>query len=122
MRRAVGLRWKIDQERGRVGLPRDDAEGVDVDLGVRVGVTRVPAGDPGVVVEDVADVPAEDDVAEAEARLEHAPELLERDVFAAQHAVDVEPADLDLLDAALGECGAEILRVHRGLLGTKKDG
>ena len=85
------------------GSHGDDAEGVGVDARARIGVAGVPAGDLGVVVEDVADVPAEDDVAEAEPVSQRAPELVERDVLAAQDAVDVEPADLHLLDAPLLE-------------------
>ena len=49
------------------GLPGDGAQRREVDHRVGVGVAGVPAGDLRVVVEDVGDVPAEDDVAEAEA-------------------------------------------------------
>src|SRR6266536_455371 len=59
-----------------------------------------------------ADVPAEDDVAEAEPALRRAEELLERDVLAAQHAVHVEPAELHLRDLALLEHEAERVQIE----------
>src|ERR1700738_3942214 len=79
------------------------------DGGLGVGVPGVPAGHLRVVVELVARVPAEDHVAEAEATLGHAPELVQRDVLAAQDAVDVESAQLDLLHLRFGELGAQRL-------------
>ena len=48
---------------------------------VRVGVAGVPAGDLRVVVEDVGDVPAEDDVAEAEAALRRPSFSLSSDTY-----------------------------------------
>ena len=66
----------------------------------RVGKAVLPAGELGVVVGLVGDVPAEDDVAEAEAagrrRLGRAEELVDVQVLAAQDAVDVADRDLDL--------------------------
>src|SRR5262245_17942320 len=72
----------------------------------------MPAGELGVVVQHVGAVPAEDHVAEAEALFDRGPELLQRDEFAAQQAVDVETADLDPPDAALRESVLQCLRVH----------
>ena len=63
---------------------------------MRVGIGGVPAGERDVVVELVVGVPAEDDVAEAEALFERGQELVARHVLAAQDAVDVEDADLDV--------------------------
>ena len=105
---------EVEEEGRGVRLPGQDAKGRRVDARVRVGVARVPAGDAGVVVEDVGRVPAEDDVAEAERVLEGAPELLERDVLAAQDAVDVVAADLDAADAMLLEGFLQLFRVHGG--------
>ena len=45
---------------------------------------------------------------------ERAPELVERDVLAAQDAVDVEAADLDAADAVLLEGFLQFFRVHDG--------
>ena len=75
----------------------------------RVGESVLPAGERGVVVGLVGDVPAEDDVAEAEAarrrRLGGAEELVDVQVLAAQDAVDVADRDLDLVAAALADGG-----------------
>ncbi len=46
--------------------------------------------------------------------LEGAPELVERDVLAAQDAVDVEAADLHATDAVLLEGFPQLFRVHVG--------
>src|SRR5688500_3461271 len=89
---------EIDEERRRVRLPWRKAQRRPVDGGVRIGIARVPASDLRVIVEDVADIPAENDIAEAEALVDHVPELLERNELAPQDPVDVEPSDLDLLD------------------------
>ena len=67
---------------------------------MRVRVAGVPSGHLGVVVEDVGDIPAEDDVAEAEAGREGALQLVEGYVLAAQDTIDVEAADLEARDAA----------------------
>ena len=96
-------REKVDQEETDARLPRDHPERVQIDAGQRIRVAGVPARDLDVVVEHVGAVPAEDDVAEPEARLHGRPELVERDVLPAQDAVDVKPADLDLVDLVLGE-------------------
>jgi hypothetical protein len=53
----------------------------------------VPARVPGVVVADVARIPAEDDIAEAEAVLGSGKEFFLTKVFAAEDAVDVEAVD-----------------------------
>ena len=63
----------------------------------------MPAGHFGVVIEDVADVPAEDDVAEPGTRFRRRPEFVQADVFAAQRAVDVERAEFDALNLMLVE-------------------
>src|SRR5678815_537208 len=85
---------EVGEERGRAGLPGDGAERAGVDHGVRVGKAGVPPGDAGVVVEDVADVPAEDHVADTEAARERRTQLVERDVSAAEDAVDAEASGL----------------------------
>ena len=113
---------EVHEERRGVGLRGDDAKGVEVDQRVSVRVAGVPSGDLRVVVEDVADVPAEDDVAEAEARLGDAPELVERDVLAAEDAVDVEAADLDLLDLPFVELLLERRHVHGPKLSAPEPG
>src|SRR5207249_3647454 len=63
----------------------------------------------GVVVERVAGVPAEDHVAEAQGALGRAPELVQREVLAAQDAVDVERAQLHLADLPARELSAQRL-------------
>ena len=81
---------------------------------MRVGIAGVPAGHLRVVVKDVADVPAEDDVAEAEAAFEGRAKLVDGDVFAAQDAVDVEPADLGAGDASVLEVFQKVLHIGHG--------
>jgi len=67
----------------------------------------LPTGDGGVVVDLVARVPAEDNVAEAEAARRvgfgRALEFVDVQVLATQDAVDVADGDLDLAGAALGD-------------------
>ena len=75
----------------------------------RVGIGGVPAGVVDVVVELVVRIPADDHVAEAEALLERGEELVAADVFAAQDAVDVGDADLDMRVAALLDEATRIL-------------
>ena len=67
----------------------------EVDARDRVGEALVPAGERRVVVADVLRVPAEHDVAEAEAAFGRGLELVLVDVLAAQDAVDVGDGDLD---------------------------
>jgi hypothetical protein len=61
----------------------------------------VPARVADVVVELVVAVPAEHDIAEAEAAREGALELVAGHVLAAQHPVHVENAHLDMGQIAL---------------------
>jgi hypothetical protein len=63
----------------------------------------MPAGIGAVVVADVAGVPAEDDVAEAEAVLGGGEELVLMEVFAAEDAVDVGDGDFDFFVRGPGE-------------------
>ena len=85
----------------------------------RIGIGGVPAGVCDVVVELVVGVPAQHHVAEAEAALQRREELGLRHVLAAQDAVDVEDADLDMGQAALLDDlagvggGADVLRFQR---------
>src|SRR5690606_4538769 len=69
-----------------------------VQPGVSVRVTRVPAGDGGILVKRVRHVPAEDDVAEPEPLGQGGLELLEGNVLPPQHAIDVEAAYLGPTD------------------------
>lgn len=75
MRRIVGVH-EIDEEGGGVGFLWDHPKRREIHVRVRVGVARVSVGDLGVVVEDVADVPVEDDVVEAEVAFGRVPEFL----------------------------------------------
>ena len=68
---------------------------------------------PRILVRDVRDVPAEHDVAEPEPPVGDDQEALDRHVLAPQHAVEVEAADLDLLDATLAEDLADLVQGHR---------
>ena len=92
---------KLAEEEQAVVFEGQLAAGVGQDAHRRVGIAGVPAGVLHVVVELVLAVPAEHDVAEAEAPVERGEELVPRDVLAAQDAVDVEDADLDVRDPAL---------------------
>ena len=109
----VGIDELAEEER-HVAVPRHGALGRQVEARERVGKAVLPAGERRVVVGLVGDVPAEDDVAEAEAAgrrwLGGAEELVDVQVLAAQDAVDVAHRDLDLGAAALANGG------ERGML------
>ena len=98
---------KVEDEESRSRLPRDDAKGGKVDPGQRVRIAGVPAGDSHVVVERVGRVPAEDHIAEPEPGLGGGIKLVAADVFPAQDAVDVEPANFDFGDAVFAEEGLD---------------
>ena len=96
--RAAGMRLsrrvaEVAQHCSNSGLPRDRAQRARVEDGQHVRVSRMRAGEHTVVVDDITDIPAENDVAEAEPWVERGRELVEGDVLASEHAVDVEPAD-----------------------------
>ena len=76
------------------------AGGFGEDANVGVGVGSVPAGECGFIVELIVAVPAEDDVAEAEAAVEGFEEFFVVHVFAAQDAVDIEHAGFDVFNLA----------------------
>ena len=105
-------RYEVEEEGCGLRLPREVAQRREVDARVRVRIGRVPARDRRVVEEPVVDVPAEDDVAEAQPAVSDSPELVERHVLSAKDAVDVEPADLDALDTALFELGPDRVQVR----------
>ena len=92
---AVLLPDELAQEERHAVVPGHRAVGPEVDARERVGEAPVPARDLRVVVADVLRVPAEHDVAEAEAALDRRHELVLVDVLAAQDAVDVRHGDLD---------------------------
>ena len=81
------------------------AGGAEVDPCQRIGKAVLPAGDRGVVVALVVSVPAEDHVAEAEAAIGGAEELVAVKVLAAQDAVDVAAGDLDLAGVGRADRG-----------------
>jgi hypothetical protein len=103
-RRSVGLDEFAQEERHAV-VPRHAPVGVEVEPRERIGKAVLPAGQRAVVVADVGAVPAEHDVAEAEAAirrlLSRTEELVLVQVLAAQDAVDVADGDLDLAGAAV---------------------
>ncbi len=105
---AVLLRHEIAEEERHAVVPRHVAMRAEVDPGECIRETLVPAGHRGVVVTLVAHVPAEDDVAKAEATLRGGEELVLVQVLAAQHAVDVGHRHLDAL-AGLVANGVEDL-------------
>ena len=89
------------KEQQHVAFERHRAAGRRHDRASRVRIGGVPAGEADVVVELVARIPAEHHVAEAKAVLERREEFLAGEIFAAQHAVDVEHAELDVREPAL---------------------
>jgi hypothetical protein len=107
-RRVVGL---TNSPRKKGTLPSHGTVPLrrEVEARERIRKAVLPAGERRVVVGLVADVPAEDDVAEAEAAgrrgLGGAEELVDVQVLAAQDAVDVADRDLDLAAAALADRG-----------------
>ena len=75
----------------------------------RIREPRVPAGELDVVVELVVGIPTKDHVAKAKALVQCAKELFLRHVFAAQDAIDVEDADLDVAEATVLDDGLGVL-------------
>ncbi len=72
----------------------------------------MPAGEADVVVELVGGIPAEHHVAEAEAAVERGFEFFAGEIFAAQHAVGIEHAELDVSELALAH---DVLGIGRSL-------
>ena len=108
-----GGRGKLPEEEQPPVLERQRPTGIGQDAGRCIRVTGVPARVLDVVVELVLAIPAEHDVAEAEAAVERRQEFFARDVLAAQDAVDVEDAHLDVLYAAfLDQCAGVLRRAH----------
>ena len=107
----VGGRRELRQEQQPVAFERQRAAGCRHDPALGVGIRRVPAGKTDVVVELVGGIPAQHHVAEAEAAVEGGFEFLPREIFAAQHAVDVEHAELDVAGLALAD---DVLDIGRG--------
>src|SRR5882672_244499 len=66
----------------------------------RVGKGAVPAGEIAFVVELVVGVPAEDNVAEIEPRLQRAQKLLARQILSANDAIEIDDPELDVGQAA----------------------
>ena len=107
--RGAALVTKVGQHRHDPGLPGQEPESAGVEHGVDVWVAAVPTGDLGVVVEHVGHVPAEDDVAKPKALAQRRLQLLEGDVLAAQHSVDVEASDFGPRDPLPSEVGNQLL-------------
>src|SRR5262249_7217937 len=89
---------------------RERAAGLGQEAHRGIGEGRVPARERDIVVLLIARVPAEHDVAEAEALLEGGEELGAVDELAAQDAVVVEHANLDVCESPLLDDGAGLTR------------
>src|SRR5918911_5298048 len=78
----------------------------------------MPSGEADIIVELIARIPPEHDVAETEAALERRHEFLAGEVFPPQHAVHVENPELDVAHIAFtddlrGICrGPDLVRLH----------
>ncbi len=70
-RRDSGDVNEIEQEKRRAGLPRDCAKCLEIDARRGIRIAGVPAGHFRIVIQDVADVPAEDDIAKRGLRFCH---------------------------------------------------
>ncbi len=106
----LGLLGELAQEEQRAVLVRQVAAGVGQQAHGRIGIGGVPAGVGDVVVELVVGIPAQHDVAEADAGLEAGKELVAAQILAAQDAVGVEDADLDVAEIALADDLAGVVR------------
>ena len=74
-----------------------------------VWIGGMPAGHVDVVVELIVAVPAEHDVAEAETLFQRRQEFVAAHVFAAHDAIDVEHADLDVVESLLANVVRQVL-------------
>ncbi len=97
----LGRACELAKEEERALLEGQRPAGLGQDAHRRIRIGGVPAREGHIVIELIVGVPAQHHVAEAEAAVEGREELGLGDVFAAQHAIGVEQADLDVGDAPL---------------------
>ena len=96
----LGGSRELGQKQQSVAFERQRPAGCGIDHALRIGVRRMPSGEADVVVELIARIPAEHDVAETEAAIECRQEFLGGEVFPPQHAVHIENPELDVAHAA----------------------
>ena len=97
----------LAEKEQHVALERQRAAGLGKEPHLGIWVSRVPAGEAGVVVQLVVCVPPQHHVAESESLLECGEKLRTVDPLAAQDAVVVEHADLDVCKVPLlNDCPA----------------
>jgi hypothetical protein len=97
------------QEEQPARLGRKVAAGLGNDPDRRIGICRVPAGIAHVVVELVVGIPPKHHVAKPESGLERGEELVHMQILAAQDAVGVMHAHLDMAQPAFADDAARIL-------------
>ena len=84
------------------------AAGRGIDARGGVGIGGVPAGERALVVELIVGIPAQHDVAEAEALIERADELVAGEIFSANDPIEIDDAELDVRQAPLLDQGPGI--------------
>lgn len=108
---------KTDQEEGHIVLPRDTSIRAEIHLRQDIPITILQTANLQLFeIRLIVHVPAEDDGAEAEARLGDGEEFLLGHEFAAHDAVDVDAAhfDADIVLQELGEVGVgEFMEMRR---------
>ena len=104
-----------DEQRTLVILQRQGAAAGGVDAGPGVGESGAPARKRVLAVEFVGGVPAEDHVAEAEALVQRAEELVAADILAAQHPVEIADRQFDVLDTRFPDEISSGIRVGDGV-------
>ena len=96
-----GRAGELGEKQQHVALERQSAAGAGQHAQHGVGIGGVPAGKLDVVVLLVVRIPTQHHIAEANALVERREEFFAVDVLAAQDAVVVEDADLDVMQPAL---------------------
>jgi hypothetical protein len=99
----LGAPAEFPQHQNGFGLVGDVAPGLGNDAYRGIGIGGVPARELGVVVELVVRIPAQNHVAESHVLVERGEKLIAIEILAAQDAVGIEDADLDVLDPALSQ-------------------
>ena len=97
IRSAVRI-FEIGDKKCRARLPGDLPEGANVNFRRGVGKASMPAGDRRLIIQFICRIPAENNIAEAEALFQCRFKLLNIDVFPPHDTVYIKNAQFDLVN------------------------